>query len=128
MPYADTMAISGKYIAHYSCVTVFCFQIKPFQLTDSNFDAMISVGTTCRHCQELAPVWDQLANKCADSSSGPRIAKVDCTEEEQLCRSLGIPAYPTLILFSKGIQKQEYKGPRDLNSLYNFAVKHHDEL
>lgn len=30
----------------------------------------------CRHCQELAPVWDQLANKCADSSSGPRIAKV----------------------------------------------------
>lgn len=111
-------------------------QIKPFQLTDSNFDAMISFGTTfvkfyapwCRHCQELAPVWDQLANKCADSSSGPRIAKVDCTEEEQLCRSLGIPAYPTLILFSKGIQKQEYKGPRDLNSLYNFAIKHHDEL
>ena len=31
---------------------------------------------TCKHCQELAPVWDQLANKCADSSSGPRIAKV----------------------------------------------------
>ena len=30
----------------------------------------------CRHCQELAPVWDQLANKCADSTSGPRIAKV----------------------------------------------------
>lgn len=22
------------------------FQIKPFQLTDSNFDAMVSVGTT----------------------------------------------------------------------------------
>ena len=46
MPYADTMAISAKYIAHYLCVTVFCFQIKPFQLTDSNFDAMISFGTT----------------------------------------------------------------------------------
>ncbi|CAH3184803.1 unnamed protein product [Porites lobata] len=52
--------------------------------TDSNFDAMISFGTTfvkfyaswCRHCRELAPLWDQLANKCADSSSGPRIAKV----------------------------------------------------
>ena len=46
MPYADTMAIFGKYIAHYLCVTLFCFQIKPFQLTDSNFDAMISFGTT----------------------------------------------------------------------------------
>ncbi|XP_068736840.1 thioredoxin domain-containing protein 5-like isoform X2 [Montipora capricornis] len=111
-------------------------QIKPFQLTDSTFDAMISVGTTfvkfyapwCRHCQELAPIWDQLANKCADSSSGPRIAKVDCTEEEELCQSFGISAYPTLILFSRGVQKQEYKGPRDLNSLYNFAVQHHDEL
>lgn len=30
----------------------------------------------CVHCQTLAPIWDQLANKCADSASGPRIAKV----------------------------------------------------
>ncbi|CAH3015328.1 unnamed protein product [Porites evermanni] len=111
-------------------------QIKPFQLTDSNFDSMISFGTIfvkfyapwCRHCRELEPVWDQLANKCADSSSGPRIAKVDCTTEEELCSSMGIKGYPTLILFSKGVQKQEYKGPRDLDSLYNFAMQHHDEL
>lgn len=33
-----------------------------------------------------------------------------------------------MILFSKGVQKQEYKGPRDLDSLYNFAMQHHDEL
>lgn len=39
-----------------------------------------------------------------------------------------ITAYPTLILFSRGRQKQEYKGPRDLDSLYGFAVQHHDEL
>jgi len=111
-------------------------QIKPFKLNEGNFDAMVSFGTTfvkfyvpwCRHCQELAPVWDQLANKCADGTSGPRIAKVDCTEEAELCQSLGITAYPTLILFSRGRQKQEYKGPRDLDSLYSFAVQHHDEL
>lgn len=110
--------------------------IKPFQLTDSNFDAMVSVGTTfvefyvpwCIHCQKLSPVWDQLANKCADRASGPRIAKVDCSEEAELCQSFGISGYPTLILFSKGVQKQEYRGPRDLDSLYNFAVQHHDEL
>lgn len=110
--------------------------IKPFQLTDSNFDAMVSVGTTfvkfyvpwCVHCQTLAPIWDQLANKCADSASGPRIAKVDCSEEADLCHSFGIKGYPTLIIFSRGIRKQEYRGPRDLNSLYNFAVQHHDEL
>ena len=33
-----------------------------------------------------------------------------------------------MILFSKGVQKQEYKGPRDLDSLYNFVMQHHDEL
>ena len=41
---------------------------------------------------------------------------------------LKISGYPTLILFSRGTQKQEYRGPRDLDSLYNFAVQHHDEL
>lgn len=49
-----------KWIA-YNIVTLFCSYCH---------------GYRCRHCQELAPVWDQLANKCADSSSGPRIAKV----------------------------------------------------
>ncbi|EDO34590.1 predicted protein [Nematostella vectensis] len=109
--------------------------IKPYQLNNQNFDTTVSLGTTfvkfyapwCRHCKILAPVWDQLANKCADQVAGPKIAKVDCTKEESLCQSFGINGYPTLMLFKDGVQKKEYSGNRDLDSLYRFIMQNHDK-
>jgi protein disulfide-isomerase A6 len=51
----------------------------------------------CGHCKSLAPIWDALADKYADSSSVV-VGSVDCTTEENkdLCGEYGVQGYPTL--------------------------------
>jgi len=51
----------------------------------------------CGHCKSLAPIWDELADKYADSSSVV-VGSVDCTTEENkdLCGEYGVQGYPTL--------------------------------
>lgn len=43
----------------------------------------------CSHCQKLAPIWDRLAQKFANIEE-IRIARVDCTASESICRDYGV--------------------------------------
>jgi thioredoxin domain-containing protein 5 len=96
-------------------------------LTAATFGNAINEGVTfvkfyapwCGHCQNLAPVLDQLA-EVTHSTTRTSVAKVDCTVEESLCQNYQIMGYPTLIVFSEGEKKAEYKGARDLDSLLKF--------
>ncbi len=55
--------------------------------------AFVNFGAPwCSHCQKLAPIWDRLAQKFSEIDE-IRIARVDCTASESICRDYGVRFY-----------------------------------
>ncbi|KAM8878553.1 protein disulfide-isomerase A2 [Spinachia spinachia] len=72
----------------------------------------------CGHCKELTPIWEQLAEKYADSDD-IIIAKMDATANE--VESLTISGFPTLKYFpADGKEVVDYTGKRDLETMSKF--------
>jgi len=73
----------------------------------------------CGHCKQLAPIWDQLAEKFKDSADIV-IAKVDATVNE--VERVKVTSFPTLKYFSKDSDKVvNYSGERTLEELIKFV-------
>ncbi len=52
--------------------------------------AFVNFGAPwCSHCQKLAPIWDRLAQKFSGIDE-IRIARVDCTASESICRDYSV--------------------------------------
>lgn len=60
------------------------------------------------HCKKLAPVWDELSDALKDKVT---VAKVDCTQDKDLCSIFEVKGYPTLKLFENG-NVEAYTGGR----------------
>jgi protein disulfide-isomerase A1 len=76
----------------------------------------------CGHCQQLEPIYKELAEKTA-SLENLVIAKIDATTNEH--SSLNIEGFPTILMFKPG-QKNEpvtYEGDRTLDDLIQFLEK-----
>jgi len=102
-----------------------------YVLTEKSFKTHIAKGDTfvkfyapwCGHCKNLAPTWDELAQKVdADKSTKATIAKVDCTKAQTLCQDNGVKGYPTLAYFRKGEKVESYRGGRSLKDLSDFVA------
>ncbi|XP_072175768.1 thioredoxin domain-containing protein 5-like [Diadema setosum] len=102
---------------------------KVLVLGTDTFPEAIASGTTfvkfyapwCPHCQKLVPTWDELAEKF-DKVQGVSIAKVDCTEEKELCTKHDIRGYPTLLLFQDGNFVEKHSGARTISGLENYLT------
>jgi protein disulfide-isomerase A1 len=62
------------------------------------------------HCKALAPEYEEAATTLKEKNI--RLAKVDCTEEADLCKSFGVEGYPTLKVFRGAENVTPYAGAR----------------
>ncbi len=64
----------------------------------------------CGHCKALAPEYEEAATTLKEKNI--KIAKIDCTEEADLCQKHGVEGYPTLKVFRGPDNVSPYKGQR----------------
>jgi len=74
----------------------------------------------CGHCRVLAPKYDEAA--AALKEYNIKIAKVDCTANDDLCRERKVPGYPTLKVFTDG-KDSPYSGARAAYAIVSFMKK-----
>jgi len=94
-------------------------------LTTKNFDENIREGVWliefyapwCGHCQQLVPVWEELAYK---HSKEFNVAKVDATEETELADRFEIDGFPMVKLVRDG-KMFDYAGPRKVKDYVSFV-------
>lgn len=100
------------------------------ELTADNFDEAIAKNNHfvkffapwCGHCKRLHPLWEQLA-EMMNVKDEPQviIAKVDCTQQQELCAKHEITGYPTLRFFKLGEKESvKFKGTRDMPAITEF--------
>lgn len=62
------------------------------------------------HCKALAPEYEEAATTLKEKNI--KLAKIDCTEEADLCQSYGVEGYPTLKVFRGPENITPYAGQR----------------
>jgi len=75
----------------------------------------------CGHCKALAPEYEDAATQLKEK--GIKLAKVDCTEETELCQKHGVEGYPTLKVFRGADNVSPYKGQRKAAAITSYMIK-----
>lgn len=68
----------------------------------------------CGHCKALAPKYEEAATVLKEKDIP--LVKVDCTVEEELCRTYEVDGYPTLKVFRGPDSHKPYGGARQTDS------------
>jgi protein disulfide-isomerase A1 len=87
-------------------VYVFC----PFTYADTVADDPLVFAPWCGHCKALAPEYEEAATTLKEKNIP--LAKIDCTEEADLCSKYGVEGYPTLKVFRGPEAISSYGGAR----------------
>ncbi|EFX05430.1 protein disulfide isomerase [Grosmannia clavigera kw1407] len=75
----------------------------------------------CGHCKALAPEYEEAATTLKEKNI--MLAKVDCTEEADLCSTYGVEGYPTLKIFRGLDNISAYKGQRKAGAITSYMIK-----
>ncbi|XP_049784160.1 thioredoxin domain-containing protein 5 homolog [Schistocerca cancellata] len=122
------VSVSVVLISRFT-VTFASSSLKPVDYTGDTFSDVqktnhfvMFYAPWCGHCKNLAPTWDQLAEKYhKDDNSGLTIGKVDCVKETALCSEQDVTGYPTLKFFKAGENEGvKYRGTRSLKAFSTF--------
>lgn len=99
------------------------------KLTKDNFDDVIAreplvfikfFAPWCGHCKSMA---EDFKNAATEMKGKAVLADVDATTEEELARKYNIEGFPTLKLFSDGVELTDYNGARDKDSMIKFIER-----
>lgn len=100
------------------------------QLTQATFDDFVKSNDLvlaeffapwCGHCKALAPEYEEAATSLKEKNI--KLAKIDCTEEADLCKTYGVEGYPTLKVF-RGLENiSPYNGQRKAAAISSYMVK-----
>jgi len=96
---------------------------KMYVLTDRSFRGHVSRGDHflmmyapwCGHCQQLKPAWEKLAK--TPGTKKVKIGKVDCSANTDLCKTLQVHGYPTLMYYRNGENLGKYEGDKSYDAL-----------
>ncbi|KAF1973524.1 protein disulfide-isomerase [Bimuria novae-zelandiae CBS 107.79] len=75
----------------------------------------------CGHCKALAPEYESAATTLKEKNIP--LAKVDCTEEQELCKKYGVEGYPTLKVFRGEDNISPYTGQRKADAIVSYMTK-----
>ncbi len=90
---------------------------------DSDDDVFIKYfAPWCGHCQEMAPLWEELADELKDVA-GLVIADMDATNNE--VEGMDFEGFPTLKLYQKGSKTApiEFDGDRTIEELKKYLLE-----
>lgn len=91
---------------------------------DSDSDVFIKYyAPWCGHCQQMAPMWEELASELKDVQ-GLILADMDTTTNE--VAGLELEGFPTLKLYLKGKKGEpfEFDGDRTPEDLKKYLIEH----
>ncbi|KAK4611693.1 Disulfide-isomerase [Fulvia fulva] len=75
----------------------------------------------CGHCKALAPEYEEAATTLKEKSIA--LAKIDCTEQQDLCQEYGVEGYPTLKIFRGEKNISPYSGARKADAIVSYMTK-----
>ncbi|KAF7645607.1 hypothetical protein LDENG_00201250 [Lucifuga dentata] len=104
------------------------------ELTDDNFDQMVGKGDEvwlveffapwCGHCKNLEPEWAAAATAVKEQTKGKvRLGAVDATVHQVLSSRYGIRGFPTIKIFRKGEEPEDYQGGRSRGDIIEKALE-----
>jgi protein disulfide-isomerase A1 len=100
------------------------------QLTKDTFDEFVKSNDLvlaeffapwCGHCKALAPEYEEAATSLKEKNI--KLAKIDCTEEADLCKDHGVEGYPTLKVFRGLDNVSPYAGQRKAAAISSYMIK-----
>ncbi|MFT7813345.1 protein disulfide-isomerase A6 [Arapaima gigas] len=103
------------------------------ELTDDNFDQTVLnsedvwmvefFAPWCGHCKNLEPEWAAAATDIKEQTKGKvRLGAVDATVHQGLASRYGIRGFPTIKIFRKGEDPEDYDGGRSRSDIVARAL------
>ena len=89
-------------------------------LTRNDLVLVVFYAPWCGYCKSLNSELIKAASDLKSKNIEGRIATVDATKEKSLALEHDIKAYPTLLLFRKGIYISSYKGARRSDAIVDY--------
>lgn len=103
------------------------------ELTDDNFDEKVLnsddvwmvefFAPWCGHCKNLEPEWAAAASQVKEQTNGRvKLGAVDATVQQGLASRYGIRGFPTIKVFRKGEEPEDYQGGRTRSEIIARAL------